>query len=77
MFDLDQCINLAMCAEICRAGPHGGTDMANEIDLEGLAREVAEIAGTTTDPDTAERLMELVERLLREAGLRPPDRHQN
>ena len=51
--------------------------MANEIDLEWLAREVAEIASTTTDPNTAQRLMELVERLLREAGLRPPDRHQN
>jgi hypothetical protein len=47
--------------------------MANEIDLENLAREIAEIAATTNDPDTARRLMELVERLLREAGLRRPD----
>jgi hypothetical protein len=51
--------------------------MANEVDLERLAREVAEIASTTNDPDTAQRLMELVERLLREAGLRPRDSQQN
>jgi hypothetical protein len=50
--------------------------MANEVDLEKLAHEVAEIAATTNDPDTAQRLMELVERLLREAGLRRPDSHQ-
>jgi hypothetical protein len=51
--------------------------MANEVDLERLAREVAEIASTTNDPDTARRLMELVERLLREAGLRRRDSQQN
>jgi hypothetical protein len=52
--------------------------MANEVDLEKLAHEIAEIAAATNDPDTAQRLMELVERLLREAGLRRPDSdHQN
>ena len=66
-----------MSAEDCRAGPHGGTDMADEVDLERFACEVAEIASTTNDPDTAQRLMELVESLLREAGLRPRDSQQN
>jgi hypothetical protein len=48
--------------------------MATEIDVEELAREIAEIASTTRDPDTGRRLMELVERLLREAGMGPGDR---
>jgi hypothetical protein len=45
--------------------------MANKIDLEDLARAIAEIAGTTKVPDTARRLIELVEGLLRDAGLPP------
>jgi hypothetical protein len=45
--------------------------MANNIDLEEFARTIAEIASTTNDPDTARRLIELVERLLRDAGLPP------
>jgi hypothetical protein len=45
--------------------------MTNKTDLEELAREIAEIARTTNDPDTAQKLMELAERLLRESGLRP------
>jgi hypothetical protein len=45
--------------------------MANKIDLEDLARAIAEIASTTNDPDTARRLIELAERLLRDAGLPP------
>jgi division protein CdvB (Snf7/Vps24/ESCRT-III family) len=42
-----------------------------KIDLAQLAREIAEIARTTKDPDTARQLLELVEMLLREAGLPP------
>jgi hypothetical protein len=49
--------------------------MANNVDLEELARVIAEIASTTNDPDTAQRLMELVRRLITEAGVRPPDNH--
>jgi hypothetical protein len=36
-----------------------------------LARAIAEIATDTKDPDTATRLMELVDQLLTEAGLPP------
>ena len=75
-FDLCHCTNATIGAVWFYAVPHGQADMANEVDLEKLAREVAEIAATTNDPDTAQRLMELVERLLREAGLRRPDSHQ-
>ncbi|HME24689.1 MAG TPA: hypothetical protein VKI44_25725 [Acetobacteraceae bacterium] len=45
--------------------------MNNKIDLEELAREIAEIASSTNDSDTGRQLMELVERLLTEAGLTP------
>jgi hypothetical protein len=41
----------------------------NNIDLSDLADELAEIARTTTDAQTGVRLMEVVERLLAEAGL--------
>jgi hypothetical protein len=43
--------------------------MALHIDPMGLAREIAEIARTTTDPVTARRLLEVADRLLTEAGL--------
>jgi len=46
--------------------------MTGETDVVELARELAEIARTTIDPDTARLLMEVVDRLLTEAGL-PPD----
>jgi hypothetical protein len=41
----------------------------NNIDLSDLADELAEIARTTTDAQAGARLMEVVERLLVEAGL--------
>jgi hypothetical protein len=41
-------------------------------DFVELARELAGLASMTTDPVTARRLIEIVERLLAEAGL-PPD----
>jgi hypothetical protein len=46
--------------------------MNSLIDVVELARALAEIAKTTTDQKTGRLLMELIERLLREAGL-PPD----
>ena len=45
--------------------------MNTKIDIVELARELAEIASRCTDPDTGRRLMEMIERLLREAGLPP------
>jgi hypothetical protein len=45
--------------------------MNNSSDMVDLANEIAEIARTTTDPDTGHRLMRLVHRLLTEAGLDP------
>jgi hypothetical protein len=42
----------------------------NNIDLSDLADELAEIARTTTDAQAGARLMEVVERLLEEAGFR-------
>jgi len=48
--------------------------MSGPEDLIELARELARLASTTTDPVTARRLVEIVERLLTEAGL-PPDEH--
>jgi hypothetical protein len=45
--------------------------MIDRTDIENLAYEIAEIARTTKDPDTGRQLMELVARLLTEAGLPP------
>jgi hypothetical protein len=45
--------------------------MSDRIDVVELAREIAKIASTTTDPETGRLLMELVERLLEQAGLPP------
>jgi hypothetical protein len=42
--------------------------MPNAIEPENLARELAEIARTTTDPETGRLLVELVGRLLTAAG---------
>jgi hypothetical protein len=47
----------------------GDGAVADQIDVIELARELAEIARTTTDAKTGERLIELINRLLREAGL--------
>jgi len=53
--------------------PHRrGCNMNSGIDLVDMARALAEIARTTTDQKTGRLLLELIERLLREAGL-PPD----
>jgi hypothetical protein len=41
------------------------------VDAVTLARELAEIARTTTDVRTGRQLMEVVNRLLTEAGLSP------
>jgi hypothetical protein len=47
--------------------------MTDEIDAVELARELAEIARTTTDPRTGELLIELINRLLGGAGLPSDD----
>ena len=47
--------------------------MTNKMDPVELARELGEIARTTTDPETGRRLAELVKRLLAAAGLPPDD----
>jgi hypothetical protein len=47
--------------------------MTNTIDPVELARELGEIARTTTDPETGRRLAELVKRLLTLGGLPPDD----
>ena len=43
--------------------------MTDNIDIADLAEQIAHIASTTKDPDTARRLMALVGRLLTAAGL--------
>ncbi len=45
--------------------------MSDRINVADLAREIATIASTTNDPETGRLLMELVDRLLREAGSPP------
>lgn len=45
--------------------------MANPLDPIELARKIAGIASKTRDPDTGLELIELVDRLLTEAGLPP------
>jgi hypothetical protein len=45
--------------------------MNSNSDIVELASEIAEIARTTTDPEAGRRLMQLVHRLLTEAGLDP------
>ena len=47
--------------------------MTDKTNIVELADELAEIAKTTSDPATGMRLMKIVERLLVEAGLSPPD----
>lgn len=47
--------------------------MSDPLDVLELARELARLASTTSDQETGRRLMELVERLLRTAGLPPGD----
>ena len=42
--------------------------MTSEFDLVQLATEITEVASTTTDPETASRLLDLADRLLTEAG---------
>jgi hypothetical protein len=41
--------------------------MTNKIDIVELAHEIAEIARTTTDPETGRLLIELVNKLLSRA----------
>jgi hypothetical protein len=45
--------------------------MPQTIDLVELTHELAKIASSTTDPNTGRHLMELIERLMRQAGLPP------
>lgn len=45
--------------------------MSDKFDVVELARELARIASTTSDPETGRLLLELVDRLLRQAGLPP------
>ena len=48
-------------------------NLPEETDLVELADELAEIARTTRDPATGQRLMSVVKRLLELAGLPPED----
>lgn len=41
------------------------------IDVAELARDLAKIAGATSDPETGRQLMEIVERLHQALGLPP------
>ena len=43
--------------------------MSERIDVVELAHELTKIASATRDPDTGRQLMEVVERILRAAGL--------
>jgi len=45
--------------------------MTDTIDVVELAHELAEIASTTSDPETGRQLMEVVERIMRVVGLPP------
>ncbi len=45
--------------------------MAEKIDVAELARDLAKIASTTSDPETGRLLMEIVEKLMRAIGLPP------
>ncbi|HUB49605.1 MAG TPA: hypothetical protein VMB73_31920 [Acetobacteraceae bacterium] len=45
--------------------------MPDAIDLLELAHEIARTASTTTDPETARVLLQLVEKLMQVAGLPP------
>ncbi|HTW71560.1 MAG TPA: hypothetical protein VME47_16855 [Acetobacteraceae bacterium] len=45
--------------------------MRDATDLVELAHEIARIASTTTDPETARLLLELVGQLMQAAGLPP------
>jgi RNA polymerase-interacting CarD/CdnL/TRCF family regulator len=45
--------------------------MTNLIDVAELARDLAKIASTTSDPETGRQLMEIVERIHRALGLPP------
>ena len=45
--------------------------MTETIDVVELAHEIAQIASQTSDPETGRQLMEVVERILRAAGLPP------
>jgi hypothetical protein len=47
--------------------------MTDKTDIQDLVDEITEIARTTTDPETARKLMELAHRLLTAAGLPPED----
>lgn len=47
--------------------------MTDTIDVVELAHELAKIASETSDPEIGRQVMEVVERILRAAGL-PPDR---
>jgi hypothetical protein len=49
-----------------------GAAMTKRIDVVELAHELSKIASTTSDPATGRQLMEVVERILRAAGLPPP-----
>jgi hypothetical protein len=43
--------------------------MVGTIDIMELARQIAKIASSTTDPETGHQLMEILEMLMRSAGL--------
>ncbi len=45
--------------------------MSDKIDVVELAHDLTMIASTTRDPETGRQLMEVVEKILRAAGLPP------
>jgi hypothetical protein len=49
----------------------GGAAMTVSLDVVELAHELTRIASATTDPETGRQLMEVVERILCAAGLKP------
>jgi hypothetical protein len=59
----------AASAGSCLARQDG--DMADTIDPVELAQEIAGIASASAEATTARRLLELVDRLLTQAGLPP------
>jgi hypothetical protein len=48
-----------------------GAAMSDKIDVVELAHDLTMIASTTSDPETGRQLMEVVEKILRAAGLPP------
>ena len=59
----------ATCSDLDLAAAAGG--LAMYFDPIAIADALAQIASATKDPETARQLIELIDRLLTEAGLPP------